>query len=100
MEIKFGKEAREMTPRIGTIHIASGEKGAAVEGSTEEIIKSFIYICESMALVNVPEQMLIDIVKKSQTRMKNKPKVCPRCENVEIGSQDNFCKICGYQFRR
>lgn len=98
MEIKFGKEVKDITQRIGTVHIAAGERGAAVEGNTNDIIKAFAFICESMAIVNLPEAMLLDIVKETQKRMKNKTKVCPRCENIEIGPQDNFCKICGYKF--
>lgn len=98
MEIRYGKEAKEKINRIGTIHITAGENGAAIDGNTEDIIKAFIHVCESMAIIKVPEKMLIEIVKATQNRMKDKPKVCPRCENVEIGSQDNFCKICGYKF--
>lgn len=98
MEIKQGKEAKNSIHRIGTIHITAGDNGAAIDGNTEDIIKSFIHVCESMAIINVPEEMLIDIVKATQKKMKDKPKVCPRCENEEIGSQDNFCKICGYKF--
>ncbi len=98
MEIKHGEEAKNSKYKMGTIHITAGKNGAAIEGNTADIVKSFIHVCESMAIVNVPEEMLIDIVKETQKRMANKPKVCPRCENVEIGPQDNFCKICGYKF--
>lgn len=98
MEIKHGEEAKNLRYKMGTVHITAGNKGAAIEGNTEDIIKSFINVCESMAIVNVPEELLIDIVKETQKKMKNKPKVCPRCENIEIGPQDNFCKICGYKF--
>ncbi len=98
MEIKQGDEAKALLHRIGAIHITAGDNGTELKGNTEEIIKSFIHVCESMAIINVPEEMLIDIVKAAQKKMKDKPKVCPRCENVEIGTHDNFCKICGYKF--
>lgn len=98
MEIKYGKEAEETINKIGAIHITAGEKGAAIEGNAKDIIKAFIYICESMAIVKIPEEMLIEIVKETQKKIKDKQKVCPRCENIEIGAQDNFCKICGYKF--
>lgn len=98
MEIKQGNEAKAVHYRIGKVHITAGDNGAAIDGNTEEVIKSFIHVCETMAIINVPEEMLIDIVKATQEKMKDKPKVCPRCENVEIGKQDNFCKICGYKF--
>ena len=98
MEIKQGNEAKASAYRIGKAHITAGDNGAIIDGNTEEVIKSFIHVCESMAIINVPEEMLIDIVKATQKKMKDKPKVCPRCENIEIGAQDNFCKICGYKF--
>lgn len=98
MEIKQGNEAKGLHYKIGNVHITSGDKWAAIDGNTEEVIKSFIHVCEIMAIINVPEEMLIDIVKATQEKMKDKPKVCPRCENVEIGRHDKFCKICGYKF--
>lgn len=101
MEIKYGNDAKASVQRIGNVHIASGEKGAAIDGDNEQIIKSFMFICESMAIIDVPEQMLHDILTEMYKKMKNKPKVqvCPRCENIEIGQNDNFCKICGYKLR-
>ncbi len=98
MEVKFNDEIEENLKRVGKIHIAAGKNGATVSGTREEIVKAFIGVCESMAIANVPENILIDIVKCSRKVIKSKlRKVCPRCENIEIGLQDKFCKICGYK---
>lgn len=69
MEIKHGEEAKNSKYKMGTIHITAGKNGAVIEGNTADIVKSFIHVCESMAIVKVPEEMLIDIVKATQKRM-------------------------------
>lgn len=97
--IKLGDKSKDVTEQIGTIHIASGERGAAMEGNQEDILKSFYFICEAMVYTCTSEQILIDIVKAASNKLKNQKKMCPVCENIEINPNDNFCKICGHKLK-
>lgn len=96
MEIRFSNNMEEAKKHIGKIYIESGEKGASMNGNVAQILKAFFNICEAMAVIKIPEKLMISIIQDTRKLQRE----CPVCHNEEIGAYDNFCKICGYKFNK